>query len=435
MNLARAHGLGPGRAAGRGRQRRPVHRADRLDAEVDELDRLLATVGVAVDALVHVVEAIDEGRERHVVKRALWHRYLHLVRLAQVAGVNDALEHHPLFRDTFSAEDRTPFGLESGPGGFELGRVELTLSTHEGADEVALDIGDKQAERRRVPGVRRDDHGLHVEQVGNLRGQERPGAAEGKEREGARVAAALDRDLADAVRLVPGGDLEHARSGFLGRQADLGAECLKGGVCPVGVELDLAADQPRGNAAENEVGVGHRRLGATLAVTDGPGIGSGALRTDLHRVLRADPGDGAAAGGHGDDVNHRRLDRVPVDLALRREVRLELLDQADVGRRTARIERQQIRVAGALADERRRKHTRRRPREDRRDRLGRDLGRRDHAAVRLHDQERRGMLDRRVNRLFGTQDVVARVGLDEHIEDRRHRPLVLAVLGKNLGRA
>ena len=68
-----------------------------------------------------------------------------------------------------------------------------------------------------LPGFGGNKHGLDLEQVGDLPGEQRAGAAERDEAEAARVATALDRHLPDAVGLVPGGDLEDAGGRLLDR--------------------------------------------------------------------------------------------------------------------------------------------------------------------------------------------------------------------------
>ena len=88
------------------------------------------------------------------------------------------------------------------------------------------------------------------------------------------------------------------------------------------VERDLAAEQVRGDPAEDDVGVGDGRLGAALGVAERAGVGAGRLRPDLERALGGDPGDRAAAGADGDDVDHRDLARVGADRALGRQGRL-----------------------------------------------------------------------------------------------------------------
>ena len=78
----------------------------------------------------------------------------------------------------------------------------------------------------------------------------------------------------------------------------------------VGVERDAAGEaRVGGEVAEQQVGVGHRRLGAAAAVTGGPGLGAGRARADPQRAAGVAPADRAAAGADRVDVDHRQLDR------------------------------------------------------------------------------------------------------------------------------
>ena len=68
-------------------------------------------------------------------------------------------------------------------------------------------------------------------------------------------------------------------------------------------------------------------------------------RADLEQAAGVDVRDGPAARADGVDVEHRRLQRVAVDVHLAGELGLALLDQRDVGRRAAHVEGDEVRVA------------------------------------------------------------------------------------------
>ena len=70
-----------------------------------------------------------------------------------------------------------------------------------------------------------------------------------------------------------------------------------------------------GEDAEQEVGVGDRRLGPAAPVAGGPGVGAGRARPDAQRAAAVAPPDRAAAGADGVDVDHRQLDHAALDLA------------------------------------------------------------------------------------------------------------------------
>ena len=110
----------------------------------------------------------------------------------------------------------------------------------------------------------------------------RPGAAEAEEREVARVVAALDgdqvervdhrrvRDLDDPVRRLGDVEAERLRAALLDRAPRA-----------FDVEADLAAEEVvRVQPPEDDVRVGHGRLGTAAPVADRPRIGACALRAD-----------------------------------------------------------------------------------------------------------------------------------------------------------
>ena len=115
-------------------------------------------------------------------------------------------------------------------------------------------------------------------------------------------------------------------------------------------KLHLAAEEAVGaDAAEDDVGVGHSRLGAAAAVADRPGRGAGAVRTDLERADLVDPGDAAAAGADLDDVDHRHHGRMAVsvtaDVIAFGDRRLAAVHQAGLGGGAAHVEGDRVFVA------------------------------------------------------------------------------------------
>ena len=135
---------------------------------------------------------------------------------------------------------------------------------------------------------------------------QRAGAAEGDERELARVVAALDRDEPQRAQHLRVDDLDR-----LGR-----VDPVERALGRLAVELEPAG-QARGKPAEQEVRVGHRRPRPAPPVAGGPGIGAGALGADAQRAARVAPDDRAAARADGLQVDHRQPQRQPADLALR----------------------------------------------------------------------------------------------------------------------
>ena len=137
------------------------------------------------------------------------------------------------------------------------------------------------------------------------------------------------------------------------------------------VEAHAAAEEGgRVEVAEHEVGVGHRRLAAAEAVAGRAGIGARRVGADGDESERVDPGDRAAAGADLDHVDHGDAHRQAraalqpvhaVDLELLRDQRLAALDHAELGRRAAHVERDQIADRAGRAERRRRERAARGP--------------------------------------------------------------------------
>ena len=105
---------------------------------------------------------------------------------------------------------------------------------------------------------------------------------------------------------------------------------------------DAAADQRWRDAAHDQIGVGDGRLVAAIRIAHRAGLGAGAARPDLEMALAADPGNRAAAGADGLDVDHRDAHREGADRAAVGHMRLGALDQAEIGRGAAGVQGHQI---------------------------------------------------------------------------------------------
>ena len=216
-------------------------------------------------------------------------------------------------------------------------------------------------------------------------------------------------------------------------EAELGRERLEPCAGGVDVERDLAAEQVRRDAAEHDVGVGDGDVGAALAVAERPGVGARRARPDLERPLGRQPGDRAAAGADGDDVDHRDLARVDADRALGGQGRLAVDHDADVGRRTAAVAGQHPVEPGASAISAAPSAPAAGP--DSTVVIGwcTTSSARQHAAVGLHHGERHVARRRRVARAGSDgRDVAREPRLDRRVDEGGHRPLVLAVLAQHL---
>ena len=221
-----------------------------------------------------------------------------------------------------------------------------------GALAVDAGVGEDEAQGRELAGMVGDDRPgeAHLAHQGGR--VQRAGAAEGAEREVARVEAALDQHRAQGTDHVVVGDADDGEGRVGHAAAEASGDAGDGRVRGVGVEGHAAAEEVVGvEAAEDEIGVGDGGLGAALAVAGGAGCRAGTLRADAQHAALVDPGERAAAGADGADVDHRDLDRhAPFDLERGGE-RLPAADHGgDVGRGAAHVERDQMVDAGEPGD-------------------------------------------------------------------------------------
>src|SRR4029079_5510514 len=97
-------------------------------------------------------------------------------------------------------------------------------------------------------------------------------SAEGRHGEVANVEAALHGDLAQCVGLVPRRDLENASGATLDPEPESSCEVLETGSRGSDVQGDLATEQVRRDAPEDQVRVGDGRLGAAAGVAQRAGV-------------------------------------------------------------------------------------------------------------------------------------------------------------------
>ena len=222
-----------------------------------------------------------------------------------------------------------------------------------GAEEIVSHVEEEAAECRGDPWVGRDDNGRDVELPRQVGGVNRARTAEGDEAEIAGIVAAADRDQADGVGHVGVGDLDDGVRGAHGVVAEGLADFLchcsfSGGA----IERHRAAEEPcRTEPAEDEIGVGVRRLLAPALVGRRSRIGAHALRAVAQAAARVDPGDAAAPGADGDNLDRGEHDWVAeLDRPLVGDADLTAVHKRDVGAGAAHVEADGI-VEAALPSE------------------------------------------------------------------------------------
>ena len=241
--------------------------ADRGHTRVDDLDRV--AVGAAVLALVQDVELL----ERRLGEGPLGERHAQLVALADVAAVERADHLDVRSGNAVALEPAAQLRLELVELAVQPVGVDAALELEDGAHLVVLQVARQQPARRGDPGMRRHEHLGDLERVRDLRGMERAGAAEGDERELARVVALLDRARANRPGHVRVGDREDPLGGLEQAEPELVGEPLHDRNGGVAVERHPPAEEPPGvEPAEHEVRVADRRLlRRRCRSTQGPG--------------------------------------------------------------------------------------------------------------------------------------------------------------------
>ena len=202
-----------------------------------------------------------------------------------------------------------------------------------GLHEVVAHVGDELADGAQDARRRRHDQPGDLQLARHRRAVHGTGAAEGHQRGEARVVAALHRHDADAAHDV---GVRHAQDAGRGghrvepervRDVRLDSGARRGGIEPqCAAEPRLAAEP-----AEHQVGVGDGRPRAAAAVARRPRHGFRAHGPDAQGAAVVDPGDGAAAGADGDDVDGGQPHGDLPDAGRARRLRAAVADQADVG--------------------------------------------------------------------------------------------------------
>ena len=202
-------------------------------------------------------------------------RHLEDVALATVEELRRVLDLHRRDRHSLMCEQGPALGRLVRHDAVGLGRVDLFERLMQGAHEVVAHVGEHAAERGRDAGEARHQHVRHAEFAGDGGGVHGPGAAEGEEGEVARVVPLVHRDEPRGTRHLM---VHHAEDRGPGRRlveterlADLLAND-PAHLLDVGRAVE-AADGARIDAAEQQIGVGHRGLPPAPAVADRPGCG------------------------------------------------------------------------------------------------------------------------------------------------------------------
>src|SRR5580704_1709679 len=182
-------------------------------------------------------------------------------------------------------------------------------------------VRDQGAKCREIPRSWWHDDLRDLELVGDLGGVHGPGAAVGEEHEVPGIVAAADGDLLDGADHASHRDAHDAVSRTYGVQAgNCGGERsdrLKGWRL---VHRHTAAElEVWGQASQDHIGIGYRRLDSTRPVARRPRACSRAARPHLENAPGVDPGDASAARTDATDVYLRRSDGIALDELIGRD--------------------------------------------------------------------------------------------------------------------
>lgn len=221
---------------------------------------------LGVECPSHLVSPFSGDRSRRS-------RHADLEGLTEVAEVDGTVELVTFRCKALIDQSFCGPSLETVEESGDLSDVQSVISSDVGLDIVVLDVDGEQSERGDVTRVERNDDAGKIEDVDECAGQQRAGAAESGEHEVTDIEAALDRDLAQRVGLVPGGDLEDSGRGFLRTQAELCSDFADATAGGIRVERDLPAEEVGRDPSEEDVGIGDGRFHTTVAVADRPRVG------------------------------------------------------------------------------------------------------------------------------------------------------------------
>nr|WP_228430456.1 hypothetical protein [Baekduia soli] len=400
------------------------------DPQVDDLDR------VAREVEAVLVEVLGAEALGDLLAPVLAQRVAvggELIALPGVAAGGLAVQDG--LGAVVAGEARTQLVLHLAEARLE--RLALRRREHDpdGADVVVAQVGGQQAHRRGDAGRRRQQDDGDLELLGDLAPVQRAGPAEGDERALARVVAAADGVHADLADHVGVDDRQDRQRRLLDVHAELAADPGHGLPRRGGVQAQAAVEELVGvDAPEDDVGVGHRRLRPALAVGRRAGLRARAARADVERAALVAPRDGAAPGADGGDVELGGEDGVAAHLALARvHLQQPAGDDADVRRRAADVERDELVVAVGGADVAAGDDPGGGPRQQDVDRVGGRLVDGRHAAVGLHDVDRAPHA-RLAPPGLEALEVAAHLRLDVGVGRRRREALELAELGDDLVR-
>ena len=317
-----------------------------------------------------VEPGIDFGeRGRHVghvafAKRLARQRNLNFVHLTEEPHIGGEGNGDVFGGDAGLRQQPPSFRLQVGEQVVDRAEVHLFDQAGQRARTLEADRRDQEAERRRGPRRRRHDELPHPQLARHPRRMGGSGAAQRHHGVAPGVVALLDDMDPRRACHVLAHDLIDSPRRLHRRQAQGFADSADRHRRGRSVQRHPAAqEEVRIEIAEHEIGVGNRRLRSPVSITGRTRVGAGAAGTHLQEAQVIDARDRPATGTDFDHVDDRRLYRQaaalleamdPRRLHHRGDVGTAILDQAGLRRRSAHVERDDVRLAHLDAEVRRR---------------------------------------------------------------------------------
>src|SRR5260221_1039225 len=175
----------------------------------------------------------------------------------------------------------------------------------------------------------------------------------------ARITHLPHRDQFEQVDHIGIGDAYDAQGRFFNADSQWSRKGRHRLTRALHVEANAAAEEVLGvDAPDDNVGIGHRGLGAATPIGSWTRFGARAAWPDFERSCWIDPGDAPTSGPDFDDIDDRHFDRIArrrwraLDEVIAGKSDGAVLYQGDFGGWSADVQRAQILLAQYLADHR-----------------------------------------------------------------------------------
>ena len=231
-----------------------------------------------------------------------------------------------------------PLPLEHFPGSFlqlainrlDALEVGFRLVLDIGNDKVFAHVRYQRPERTPDSRGRWNKHARDSQDFAQAAGVSGAGAARGHQGQEPRVPSFPHGHLAYGIGHVELADLNNAAGQRFRRQPNPFAKAIKGVFGQAPIKRHGSTGQGVREPPQVEVGIGYRGLPPAAAIAGRTGIRSGALRADGQPVPRRQPGNGAATGADGDDVDAWRAQGENVKLGFAHQTGDSAFNETDV---------------------------------------------------------------------------------------------------------